>query len=449
MMPPCEGGSPPPPPAVRSSRSTPTPRIRTPQPSAQVVDDRRRRVRPPDAARSLRHLAPALFGVEERAHLGSQRLGRQRALSNGDRGACACERVRVDRLVIVGGERVRDQDRGPTDGADLGDRGRAGARDDHGGRRVRGGHVLDEGCDLRVDAEATVGPGDLVPHRLARLMQDGDPSRGEARARQRFGHHGVERASTLRAAEHEHLPRTRLESIRVRERTTGGLDERAANGVARDADARGSERRRRLREAHVRPPDDGREHPIRHADARVLLEDRRRDTERGRGGEHRSGRVTAHAEHEARTMTANDAHRAGHRDGKSADALQELEGRASLQRGHLDELERLAELGDHPRFDAALGSDEDDLHVGIAAPKLFDDRDAREEVPARPASRDQDSFDHVVPPEEARPRRFDRRSPTRSTSPVPASTDGVGSRERETFKRIPIAAQFTSSDDPP
>ena len=66
-------------------------------------------------------------------------LGREARLVGGlladaDRAAELGERERVLRLVIVGRVRERNEDRRATDGGDLGDRDRAGARDDEVGR---------------------------------------------------------------------------------------------------------------------------------------------------------------------------------------------------------------------------------------------------------------------------------------------------------------------------
>ena len=74
------------------------------------------------------------------------------ACSSRRAGAGVGQLARVDRLVIVGGERERNQDRRLADHGQLGERRRAGAGDDDGGVAIGGAHVVDEGAHVGGDA---------------------------------------------------------------------------------------------------------------------------------------------------------------------------------------------------------------------------------------------------------------------------------------------------------
>ena len=86
------------------------------------------------------------------------------------RGAARDQRLRVVRLMIVHRGRKRHENRRQSDGAQFRQRQRAGAADDDIGPRIRGGHVVDECIDLRVDAGVRVNLFRLVEMLRSALM---------------------------------------------------------------------------------------------------------------------------------------------------------------------------------------------------------------------------------------------------------------------------------------
>ncbi len=136
--------------------------------------------------RGAGHAGAALLVGKQHRELGAEADLVGRLLEDADRAAEVGERHRVFRLMIVGGVRERDDDRGPTDRRDLGDRHGAPARDDD----VGGGHLVGdvghEGDDDGVlDARLLVSLPDRGLAVGAGLMHDldvADAARGRAMA---------------------------------------------------------------------------------------------------------------------------------------------------------------------------------------------------------------------------------------------------------------------------
>ena len=148
-----------------------------------------------------------------RVDLARQPLRRQLGVRHDERGAGLLHPACVAGLVVAGGVRVRDEDRGLAGGGDLEDR-PAGARDDEIGGGERVGELVDVAAQVVVRAD----------RRGAQLVEvEVAPARGVQHAvpgivlAERLDGGAVERARAVRAAEDdEHALRGRQAEARAR-----------------------------------------------------------------------------------------------------------------------------------------------------------------------------------------------------------------------------------------
>jgi hypothetical protein len=198
--------------------------------------------------------------------------------------------------------------------------------------------------------------------------------------------HGVVQPVGARAsAEHEEArPATLLPPALAAHRA----EHARPYGVARVKRPSRREERRRLREAHAYAAGEAGEEPVRRAGDRVLFEQHDRDApETGRQDQgHR--RVPPDAGDEPRAQLAEQPETPKRPLERSREAHHRAPHPAAAQLASRQEPQRVARRRDRAALDPALGADERDLEA--APDERLGEREAREQVPPRPAPRDDD-----------------------------------------------------------
>src|SRR5690606_14989485 len=175
----------------------------------------------------------------------------------------------------------------------------------------------------------------------------------------------------------------------------------------------------------------------------VLLEDRGGHAGEPRHEHHRPRGVAADAEHHVGAQPPQKRPRLPKCPRDRQEPAPRPEKAPGLEAGDADELERIAELRDDPDLDAALGADEGDGGVRVAARDLLGHRDAGKEVPSRAAAGDQRAHARAPTITARRLRRF---APTRLTSSRLRAPRG---RRWPTSRSSPARYIDRIKDDPP
>src|SRR5688572_10450220 len=184
-------------PGTRNPEQRPSPPSRQPQ---DVVHDQPRSIRLRHPPRVPAHAAAARLVVGERHDFIRQPLTAQLALLDHLGGPVRHQRLCVASLVVVGGRRQRNQDRRPSRGHQLGERGGAGAADDQVGGLHLPIHREQERLDAGLEPGAPVAVADHRQIALSCLMRDRQSWCGGCQPRRRLHHGHVDRVRPLRAA---------------------------------------------------------------------------------------------------------------------------------------------------------------------------------------------------------------------------------------------------------
>jgi hypothetical protein len=219
-----------------------------------------------------------LWLVERAAQLRGERVGVELRLFDQPAGAGAAYRLGIGALVALGGKAVGHQQGRPAERQQLGDTGCAGPGHDQMASGHALGQIVEEGRELRLEAEAGIGAGHPLQVFGAALLGEREPRPLRfAQTGDRRRHDLAEQPGTLAAADHEHGERLlghRCAIGAIAQRRDLGPHRIAGDQLACGRRGLGAARRR---EGQREPGGAPRDHPIRPAEHRVLLVHQERD----------------------------------------------------------------------------------------------------------------------------------------------------------------------------